>query len=58
MTTLHSWTALNKMLVYCLQNLLVLDQFSIHGWLTNSAIVGNVVLLYMLTSDICFYSSS
>lgn len=46
------------MLVYCLQNLLVLDQFSIHGWLTDSATVGNVVLLYMLTSEIYFYSVS
>lgn len=44
--------------VYCLQNLLVLDQFSIHGWLTDCATVGSVVLLYMLTSEICLYSAS
>jgi hypothetical protein len=28
--------------IYFLQNQRVLDQFSIHGWMTDSATVGNV----------------
>ena len=43
------------MLVYHLQNLLLLDQFSIHDGLPDAATVGNVVFLYMLTNEICFY---
>ena len=48
--TQDSWTALKKMLVYYLKNLLLLDQLSIHGWLNDSVTVGNFVLFWPVIS--------